>query len=149
MQNETIYLPILNNIFTYEELVLAKRECSSVISGNFITDGGKKISSFSFLPEDRVQDVEFIRGLMDVLEKAPVLHVSLAFFPSAGFISRFGKAIKEISERLVFDFSYSPFILGGATFSFNGRYFDSSVRAAFSAYIDKNPQTLFVGGKKI
>lgn len=82
--------------------------------------------------ESRENIKTFLTGIQESVTKLPVLTLTIAFEPQ-------GKTLKSLSEwflinmkkQVVFDFSVDKKVVAGATLTYNGKFFDFSVKPVF------------------
>jgi F0F1-type ATP synthase delta subunit len=74
----------------------------------------------------------FLTTMQESISKLPILTLTIAFEPQA-------KTLRSLSEwflinmkkQVVFDFSVDKKVIAGATLTYNGKFFDFSVKPAF------------------
>ena len=79
-----------------------------------------------------------LTALRDAVLALPLLHMTLAFEPSARGIAAFSeKARSYFGPDVVLDIVVDPALFGGAQISYNGRYTDLSLAAKMETYFAK------------
>lgn len=140
MQNDQIYSEITNLVSTRDDLNMINSKLNLLEEALYETKGNtfdfvlknsldvslsKLISRLSMVESKE----EVIKKIRQNLEKIKIIEITLAFSPSQIFSEKIANWLKKtIKENIAVDIKLEPSILGGVTISFEGKYFDGSLR---------------------
>lgn len=92
----------------------------------------------SLEPEGDRKQQQFLRELRSYLAALPVVKVTLAWQPSAGFIEKLNREISdEFGQKIILEVAVDRDILGGACFEYAGRVGDYSLEERAKEVLSK------------
>lgn len=92
--------------------------------------------------EDAGKEI-YLKSLREKLTKYNYLKMTLAFEPTDISIDKFFSFVRKyISEDVVIDFDYDARILGGAQISYQGKFYDLSLRRLFDQEFEEREKDL-------
>lgn len=92
------------------------------------------------LQKNNVDPEEFLKGLLQEVDKLAVLRLTLSFEPSKLFMDKLGDWVEtNIGQKTVLDIRIDKAIIGGAVVEFKGHYFDFSLRKKTDDVLRKLP----------
>lgn len=154
---------ILKNILTKDEIVSLGDEISAAREEIYKTSDeeqlknviNNKLSGWFALYVVKNCGVERdkIEILFNNLEKElndiDEIKLSLAFQPSRIFVEKAAAWVRaNLSGTAILNFDYNPGILGGAVFSYKGKYYDHSLRKHLEEYFSGLQKTRVENDKK-
>jgi F0F1-type ATP synthase delta subunit len=72
---------------------------------------------------------KFLEDLLKEIEALPMIQVEIAFEPSQEALEQIHAwAVEQVGQNALIDVSIQPDLLGGATISYQGKYFDGSLK---------------------
>ena len=88
---------------------------------------------------------QVLQDLLKQLEAIKTLRLTIAFEPSDIMLTKVREWVKaELGSMVVLEIEYQPSLIGGAIITWNGKYFNASVRQALDAVFDKAYQSHFI-----
>lgn len=104
----------------------------------------KKDSFFALLRNNEVNTesnsalADFFTLLADHVSKLPIATISLAFEPTEKILRSLSEWFTlNINRQVLFDIKIDPDLLAGAAITYNGKYFDFSVKSQFDQLITR------------
>ena len=156
-----IMMPILRDVRTKDERELLRDQIGELEAALFRSDpkATERILT-SHLPEDLANAMrnvlaapqfkdspevlrKFFQDLRDMIDKLPLLKLSIAFKPTEEMISRLhGWTQEHIGPGIVLDINYDSLMLGGARIIFGGKYKEMTLAQIITNVLAKEKTTV-------
>lgn len=143
MQNT--YSEILANVKTVDEAENLVFDIENYISNSFKLDTSNEMKWATlslinkYITNDEKLDQEFLKGLIEALQKAPLVKIETAFEPRVSTIEAVSKWVKtKVGSETLIEVKKKSELLLGATVSFDGKYVDLTLKK----FLDKRNLSL-------
>lgn len=146
-----MYSEIIGNLRTTQEVKLLSQEIDLLL-GRLYQPGPEVFEKaletevrawFSQLVKKEIEKSEvdrsgFFKGLKEELKKMAIIKLTLAFEPNDSALNKFhGLVSDSFRQPVVLEIEVDPSILGGATITSQGKYFDFSLKKKLAAFLEK------------